>query len=75
MARLESVWVDACGARRRCRRNPRCDPLLIRGHPCNPWPKCYWQASQASGFSSEHTTAVVSLTVALAMRVAGRERR
>lgn len=38
----------------------------------------HWQASQASGFSSEHATAAcgeMTLTVALAMRVAGRERR
>ena len=47
--------------------------------------KCsYWQASQVSGFSSEHASASAGLaagaatvppTVAVAIRVAGRERR
>ncbi len=38
----------------------------------------YWQASQDSGFSNEHTTAAVAsgaFTVVLAIFVAGRERR
>ncbi len=35
----------------------------------------HWQASQASGFSSEQATAAVSRTVVLAMLVAGRDLR
>ena len=61
-------------------------PLVASPHPFpNPSPGgrgalgvAYWQASQLSGFSSEQATAasgVGTLTVDLAMRVAGLERR
>ena len=61
-----------------------CLSVFIRVKKCtcpiqaHPRQESYWQASQDSGFSSEQATDAVASgvsTVALAIRVAGRERR
>ncbi len=69
--------ADSASAAASDRSRDRAETLAVHGRH-----GAHWQASQDSGFSSEHTTAAVSLTcgcvactVVLAMCVAGRERR